>query len=103
MRCLKGEIFDVIIDWERFCYFSKWYGLNLSAKNNIQLWIPSGFAHGFYTLSDGAEINYKISNYWKFESERTIIWNDPTININWPIINNYYPLLSDKDSMDNFC
>ena len=103
VRCIKGEIFDVIIDIRKDSpTFSKWYGLNLSAQNNIQLWIPSGFAHGFYTLSEGAEINYKISNYWAFESERTILWDDPKINIKWPTLEEKNPLVSEKDKKGKY-
>ena len=97
VRCIKGEIFDVAIDLRRQSKtFCQWVGINLSSANRFQLWIPAGFAHGFLSLSEFAEVLYKVDNYWSKESERTIRWDDPTISIDWP---NYdkKPNLSSKD------
>ena len=100
IRCISGEIFDVIIDLRvKSKTFSKWSGVFLSQTNFKELWIPEGFAHGFLTISDTAEIIYKTTNYWNKNFERSIIWNDKTLSINWPL--NYLktksPLLSTKD------
>ncbi|EJF7611945.1 dTDP-4-dehydrorhamnose 3,5-epimerase, partial [Escherichia coli] len=87
VRCVVGEVFDVAVDIRRDSEtFGKWVGVNLSAENKKQLWIPEGFAHGFYVLSDTAEFVYKATNYYNFLSDRGIIWNDKNININWPIV-----------------
>ncbi|BDY39683.1 TPA: dTDP-4-dehydrorhamnose 3,5-epimerase [Escherichia coli] len=96
VRCVVGEVFDVAVDIRRDSEtFGKWVGVNLSAENKKQLWIPEGFAHGFYVLSDTAEFVYKATNYYNFLSDRGIIWNDKNININWPIVGDI--LLSEKD------
>ena len=100
VRCINGEIFDVIVDLRiKSCTFGKWSGVYLSQKNQNELWIPEGFAHGFLSMSISAEIVYKTTNYWSRESERAIIWNDKNISINWPTeaINFSSPLLSSKD------
>jgi len=103
VRCVAGEVFDVAVDIRKESpTFGKWVGVNLSAENKRQLWIPEGFAHGFITLEDESEIVYKASNfYWK-ESERAIIWNDKILNIHWPMEPG---IISDKDilalSFDN--
>jgi dTDP-4-dehydrorhamnose 3,5-epimerase len=73
-------------------------GVNLSAQNHQQLYIPPGFAHGFYVLSDWAEVLYKASDFYAPRWERTLIWNDPTINIQWPLLDGKPPLLSEKDA-----
>lgn len=102
VRCIKGEIFDVIIDLrkdsETFC---RWSAVYLSEKNFKMLWIPSGFAHGFLTMSQYAEITYKTTDYWKKEFERSILWNDKKVGIKWPIddLNLKYPIISKKDAM----
>ncbi|WP_338260471.1 dTDP-4-dehydrorhamnose 3,5-epimerase, partial [Escherichia coli] len=75
VRCVVGEVFDVAVDIRRDSEtFGKWVGVNLSAENKKQLWIPEGFAHGFYVLSDTAEFVYKATNYYNFLSDRGIIW-----------------------------
>ena len=79
--------------------FLSWFGIELNEKNNKQLWIPKGFAHGFLTLSDIAIVEYKVDNFWSKENERSLIWDDELININWPLkkIKNIKPKLSKKD------
>lgn len=96
VRCVVGEVFDVAVDIRKSSpTFGKWVGVNLSAENKRQLWIPEGFAHGFLVLSEVAEFVYKTTNYYHPESDRGIIWNDDDVNIKWPFINNIK--LSDKD------
>lgn len=98
VRFVAGEAFDVAVDLRRSSpNFGKWTGTILSAENRRQLWIPEGFAHGFYVLSDWAEIVYKATDYYAPEWEHTIAWNDPAIGIEWPIPANQSPILSSKD------
>lgn len=97
VRVVSGEVFDVAVDIRRNSQtFRKWVGVRLSAENKRQLWIPEGFAHGFLVISDFAEFLYKATNYYAQEHERCIIWNDPVLNIDWPIEGS--PVLSPKDS-----
>jgi len=97
VRCIGGKIYDVVIDIRRSSpLFGNWAGIELSADNKIQLWIPSGFAHGFLTLSDKAEVLYKTTDFWNSTYERGIIWNDPQINIKWPEVSQVFSL-SRKD------
>jgi dTDP-4-dehydrorhamnose 3,5-epimerase len=99
VRVIVGEIFDVAIDIRKNSLtFGKWVGTNLSAENKNMLWMPVGFAHGFYTLSPWAEILYKATDYYAPQSERTIRWNDPAIGITWPLIDAQSPILSPKDA-----
>ena len=97
VRCVKGKIFDVAVDIRIGSpTFGKWVGVELSEENKFILWIPRGFAHGFLTLSEEAEIIYKISgSEYSPEHDRSIRWNDPDINIDWPIDGR--PILSEKD------
>ncbi|HSY28905.1 MAG TPA: dTDP-4-dehydrorhamnose 3,5-epimerase [Burkholderiaceae bacterium] len=96
VRVTAGEVFDVAVDIRRSSpTFGRWVGVILSAANQRQLWIPAGFAHGFVVTSESAEFLYKTTDYWAPEHERSIIWNDPAIGIEWPT--NVAPLLSDKD------
>jgi dTDP-4-dehydrorhamnose 3,5-epimerase len=98
VRVIAGEVYDVAVDLRRWSpTFSQWVGIVLSAKNKSQLWIPPGFAHGFYVLSDWAEVVYKATDYYAPEWERTLLWNDPTLNISWPIPAGEEPILSPKD------
>ena len=102
VRCIYGSIFDVIVDLRiNSPTFSKWAGLELSSKNLSQLWVPIGFAHGFLTLTRKAEVLYKTTNFWNKFSERSIKWNDPQVNINWPI-KNLDIILSEKDKNSPF-
>lgn len=97
VRVISGEIFDVAVDIRRSSpTFGKWVGLVLSAENRHQLWIPEGFAHGFYVLSASAEVVYKVTDYYAPEWERSILWNDPRIGIDWRLTG-VEPILSQKD------
>ena len=98
VRVIQGEVFDVAVDIRKGSpTYGQWVGEILSADNKKQLWIPPGFAHGFLTLSDTAEFLYKTTDTWSPEHERAIIWNDPTLNINWPL-NGVTPTLAPKDA-----
>jgi len=101
VRCPVGRIFDVAVDLRRGSpTFGQWVSAELSAENQQQLWVPVGFAHGFLTLSESAEVLYKTSGYWSKACERSLSWNDPQLAIDWPFqqdgINN--PLLAEKDA-----
>jgi dTDP-4-dehydrorhamnose 3,5-epimerase len=99
LRVIAGEIFDVVVDIRRSSpTFGQWVGANLSAENKHQLWIPPGFAHGFYVLSKWAEVTYKVTDIYAPEWERTLMWNDPSVAIEWPIPPGEKPLLSAKDT-----
>lgn len=96
VRVIKGEIFDVAVDIRKNSKnFKKWVGVSLSCENKKQLWVPRGFAHGFLVLSEKAEVLYKTDNYYDKNSERSIIWNDLDLNIDWPLKKS--PYLSEKD------
>jgi dTDP-4-dehydrorhamnose 3,5-epimerase len=98
MRVIFGEIFDVAVDIRKSsASFGQWVGVHLSAQNKNQLWIPPGFAHGFYVISDSAEVTYKENDQYAPEWERSILWNDPEIGIEWPILNGTTPYMSQKD------
>jgi dTDP-4-dehydrorhamnose 3,5-epimerase len=99
VRVIGGEIFDVAVDLRRgSSTFGKWVSKYLSAENKLQLWVPQGFAHGFYVLSDWAEVLYKVTDFYHQEWDRTLIWNDPKVGITWPIEDGESPILSDKDA-----
>ena len=96
VRVTQGEVFDVAVDIRKSSpTFGQWAGAILSGENKQQLWIPEGFAHGFVTLSDTAEFLYKTTHYYSPPHDRGILWNDPDINIEWPLTEP--PLLSGKD------
>ena len=98
VRVTKGAVFDVAVDLRRTSpNFGKWTGLTLSASNYRQLWVPPGFAHGFVVTSDEAEFLYKTTDYWYPEYERSLLWSDPTVNIQWPI--DGLPQLAEKDAL----
>jgi dTDP-4-dehydrorhamnose 3,5-epimerase len=99
VRVIRGEIYDLAVDLRRSsATFGSWTAMILSAENKRELWIPPGFAHGFYVLSEQAEVVYKATDYYAPEWERTLLWNDPRLNIPWPLINGTPPLLSAKDA-----
>ncbi len=86
VRVVRGEIFDVALDLRRSSdTFGRWTGVRLSAENRKQLWIPEGFAHAFVALSETAEVLYKASDYYDREAERSILWDDPDVGVNWPL------------------
>lgn len=96
VRVISGEIWDIAVDIRRRSpTFGQWVGIILSAENKRQLWIPSGFAHGFYVLSEQAQVTYKVTDYYAPEFERSIMWNDPNLAINWKLSG--APVLSKKD------
>jgi dTDP-4-dehydrorhamnose 3,5-epimerase len=96
VRVTAGSVFDVAVDLRKSSpTFGKWFGIELSAENKRQLWIPPGFAHGFLVTSDAAEFLYKTTDYYAPQHERAILWNDPAIGIEWPLQGE--PLLSGKD------
>ena len=100
VRCVLGEIFDVAVDIRRSSpTFGQWVGAVLSADNKQQLWVPAGFAHGFLTLSEQAEVLYKTTDFWSRECERAIRWVDPALAIAWPLeaLAGAEPQLSEKD------
>ena len=95
VRCLRGKIFDVAVDIRKGSkYFGKWVAQELSEYNNFQFYIPAGFAHGYFVISDVAEVIYKCSEIYYPEYDSGIIWNDADLSINWPTLT---PVLSDKD------
>ncbi|WP_298769039.1 dTDP-4-dehydrorhamnose 3,5-epimerase [uncultured Shewanella sp.] len=96
IRVISGKVFDVAVDMRKnSATYGHWVGQELSAKNRRQLWVPEGFAHGFYVMSDIAECVYKCTNYYHSDSEVSLNWNDPSLDITWPLSD--APLLSDKD------
>ena len=99
VRAAAGEIFDVAVDIRPGSpWFGKWTGALLTAENKHQLWVPPGFAHGFYVVSEWAEVFYKATDYYDQPSERGLRWDDPAIGIEWPLVGGEAPLLSAKDA-----
>lgn len=97
VRVVSGAVFDVAVDMRRSSpTFGQWVGVELSAENKRQLWIPPGFAHGFLVTSDSAEFLYKTTDYWAPQHERSLLWNDPALRIEWPL--QVQPVLSGKDA-----
>nr|WP_224005795.1 dTDP-4-dehydrorhamnose 3,5-epimerase [Cupriavidus pinatubonensis] len=97
VRVVAGEVFDVAVDLRKSSpSFGKWVGVTLSAENKRQLWVPEGFAHGFVVTSDYAEFVYKTTDYWYPQFDRSLLWSDPTIGIEWPIEGE--PVLAAKDA-----
>lgn len=99
VRVVAGTVFDVAVDVRRSsANFGKWAGAIISADNHQQIWIPPGFAHGFLVLSDTAEFLYKTTEYYAPECERSLLWSDPDIGIEWPLASGQIPLLATKDA-----
>lgn len=101
VRVIAGEIYDVAVDIRQSSpTFGQWIGVTLSAENKQQLWIPPGFAHGFYVLSNSADVLYKTTDYYAPQHERSILWNDADLTIKWPLVGSI-PTLSAKDQQAN--
>ena len=100
VRVLLGEVYDVVVDLRRSSpTFGQSEAIRLSADNKLMLWVPPGFAHGFYTVSSWAEFFYKVTDYYAPQWERTLLWNDPQLGIDWPLVDGQPPLLSAKDAV----
>jgi dTDP-4-dehydrorhamnose 3,5-epimerase len=98
VRVASGEVFDVVVDLRRSSpTFGRWVGERLSAENHRMLWVPPGFAHGFLVLSESADFLYKSTDYYAPEHERTLLWNDPAIGVEWPL-GGMAPLLKPRDA-----
>lgn len=99
VRAVVGEVFDVAVDIRKSSpTFGRWVGVSLSAENKRMLWVPPGFAHGYYVVSDWAEFLYKTTDFYAPQYERTILWNDPQIGVHWPLVDEQTPLISAKDA-----
>lgn len=99
VRVVVGDVFDVAVDLRKSSpTFGRWVGSRLTAENKLMFWIPPGFGHGYYVLSDWAEFVYKATDFYAPEFERTILWNDPQIGIEWPLPDGEPPILSQKDA-----
>lgn len=98
VRVVAGEVYDVAVDMRKSSpTFGQWVGVYLSAHNKRQLWVPEGFAHGFYVTTDSAEFVYKCTDYYNPKHEHSLLWNDSDLNIQWPISEGDMPVLSEKD------
>ena len=98
VRAVRGSIYDVVVDLRQSSpNFGQWYGVELSAANKYLLWVPPGFAHGFYVTSEAAEMVYKCDDYYAPEHEVTLAWDDPTLAIDWPLLEGVEVQLSAKD------
>ena len=98
VRVASGSVFDVAVDIRRSSpNFGRWVGVELSAENHRQLWVPAGFAHGFFVLSESADFLYKTTDYYAPAHERAIMWNDPRVGVEWPAVG-LAPILSVKDA-----
>ncbi len=99
VRCIRGEVFDVVVDLRRDSKtFGKWHGVILSEENKKQFFVPKGFAHGFYVISEYAEFAYKCSDFYTPGDEGGLIWNDPDIGVEWPLVEGVALNLSDRDT-----
>lgn len=99
VRVVEGEVFDVAVDLRKGSpTFGKWVGEFLSAENKHMLWVPPGFAHGFYVTSPTAEFVYKCTDYYAPEHERSLAWDDPAVGVEWPLVGGEAPRLSAKDA-----
>ncbi len=99
VRVVEGAVFDVAVDMRASSpTFGQWVGYELSATNKKMLWVPPGFAHGFYVMSESAEFVYKCTDYYAPEHECSVLWNDPDLAIDWHLIEGKNPILSGKDA-----
>lgn len=99
VRVVEGEVFDVAVDMRKSSStYGQWVGATLSAENKHMLWVPPGFAHGFYVTSPTAEFVYKCTDFYAPEHEQSLVWNDPDVGIEWPLVDGKPPLLSGKDA-----
>ncbi len=99
VRVTAGAVYDVVVDLRQSSpSFGQWYGLELRAEEHTMLWMPPGFAHGFYVLTDSADFLYKTTDYYHPESEVSLAWDDPAVGINWPLLDGETPILSAKDA-----
>jgi dTDP-4-dehydrorhamnose 3,5-epimerase len=100
VRVVRGQVFDVAVDIRQSSpSFGQWVGVELTEDNYRQLWVPPGFAHGFYVLSDTADFLYKTTDYYLPDLERSLLWNDPTVAVSWPIQADVSPIVSAKDKI----
>ena len=100
VRVTQGAVYDVAVDLRRTSpTFGQWTGVELSAENHRLFWVPPGFAHGFYVMSESADFQYKCTDFYAPEHERCLRWDDPTLNIDWPLVNGQTPQLSAKDAV----
>jgi len=98
VRAVSGEIYDVAVDLRRSSpTFGRWVGVSLSAESRLQVWVPKGFAHGYYVVSNWAEVLYKTTDFYAPENERTLLWNDESVGVRWPLSAGS-PVLSAKDA-----
>ena len=96
VRVIAGSVYDVVVDMRKSSStFGRWVGIKLSAADRAMLWVPAGFAHGFYVTSEAAEVLYKTTDYWAPEHERTLLWNDPAVGVEWRLTGD--PVLTPKD------
>jgi len=100
VRVTSGKVYDVAVDMRKSsATYGRHVGVVLSAENKRQLWVPEGFAHGFYVMSESAEFVYKCTDYYAPEHEVSLLWNDPALDINWPLVDDIMPILSNKDQV----
>lgn len=100
VRVTSGEVYDVAVDMRKSSpTYGQHVGVVLSGENKRQLWVPEGFAHGFYVMSESAEFVYKCTDYYSPEHEVSLLWNDPALNIEWPLVDGKFPSLSAKDEV----
>jgi dTDP-4-dehydrorhamnose 3,5-epimerase len=98
VRVVSGRVYDVVVDLRRDSpSFGQWYGAELSEENRLMLYMPAGCAHGFYVMSESADFLYKTTDYYHSDSEICLAWDDPTVGVEWPLVDGAQPLLSDKD------
>ena len=99
VRVTQGEVFDVAVDMRQSSpQFGQWVGVSLSESNKRQLWVPPGFAHGFYVVSQSADFQYKCTDYYAPEYERSLLWNDEQVGVEWPVLRGQAPVLAAKDA-----